>query len=938
MNVMNRPLFRASGGGAEKFPDLSGDGRVTQKDVLIGRGVIQRQEGGAMGPAQMPAEPPLDPLAEDILSARQQGEKVGLDYLADTMEGIDLAANTEELINSIRGNDAPLEQRVAELATYVGEQDALQTPESVLTMVQPTIMLTEEGALDSGVGGLIQQVIGETDMNDEMGQGVGALMAQGQPEPVQQFNQGGAVKKFAPGGEAYNEPLVTQMRSGAEDITSILTAFPSLAERNPEFAAALQSDALRPRAPVTAEQEAARFQGLMEQAYDVEGARAASDREAALDLARAGFAFASGRDPRTGENMAGRGFLAQLGSVGQQYAESATERLAREREKEQALRLSAVQQGIAAEQRDIDIREKEKSASRTNISAQLIKDAELQQQGAITAAGIQAQASNLAFQMGVDLFDKNENRQFLEEQQERAAQNTQDLAVLKQQLDEEILANNFVRQKELREIMQGYELDQISINFSNDLARKADEIARLKDKELAVRNLQGELDRMRDKQGQEHADYMQDKRQDFVGGQNSLDRDLQRELTDQELEFREKQFRLAEEKFALQKGLSPGTSDSWLFRHTGGWAGTASEARQIREVEQDMRKLQADAAKQGIDLRAFTRADQDIQNYLALADQHLQQEEMSLRKSNALSNAILAARAPKKFGTQAEQYQLLGDNNAIKMYERGMDVPGFDLALTNIFGTTTFDEQGRKMPARRLPPALRAAVIKREEAGIAVPSLPGFANGGEVDMGAGQGLLDPVTGYRFAPGTFTQEPQQIPRTYEPMISRDVEDITLATGSQEYISNILGTAGNTVANVLFGDDLGLAGDIKEAKKAVETLGTVATTTLMAAIPGKDNVELQRMLKNLQVPADSLSLQDEEALDYFNLARNTMALGIQNQEDLLENANLTRKEITKVQTDLAQMNSIQAEYDNIIKSYETKLKPSQQVFDELDKFFN
>ena len=65
---------------------------------------------------------------------------------------------------------------------------------------------------------------------------------------------------------------------------------------------------------------------------------------------------------------------------------------------------------------------------------------------------------------------------------------------------------------------------------------------------------------------------------------------------------------------------------------------------------------------------------------------------------------------------------------------------------------------------------------------------------------------------------------------------------------------------------------------------------------------------------------------------------MALGIQNQEDLLENANLTRKEITKVQTDLAQMNSIQAEYDNIIKAYETKLKPSQQVFDELDKFFN
>ena len=47
MNVMNRPLFRALGGGAEKFPDLSGDGRVTQKDILIGRGVIEKQEGCA---------------------------------------------------------------------------------------------------------------------------------------------------------------------------------------------------------------------------------------------------------------------------------------------------------------------------------------------------------------------------------------------------------------------------------------------------------------------------------------------------------------------------------------------------------------------------------------------------------------------------------------------------------------------------------------------------------------------------------------------------------------------------------------------------------------------------------------------------------------------------------------------------------------------------
>ena len=30
---------------AKKFPDLSGDGKVTQKDILMGRGVINAKKG-----------------------------------------------------------------------------------------------------------------------------------------------------------------------------------------------------------------------------------------------------------------------------------------------------------------------------------------------------------------------------------------------------------------------------------------------------------------------------------------------------------------------------------------------------------------------------------------------------------------------------------------------------------------------------------------------------------------------------------------------------------------------------------------------------------------------------------------------------------------------------------------------------------------------------
>ena len=37
------------GGSAKKFPDLSGDGKVTMKDILMGRGVIKKSKGGLAG-------------------------------------------------------------------------------------------------------------------------------------------------------------------------------------------------------------------------------------------------------------------------------------------------------------------------------------------------------------------------------------------------------------------------------------------------------------------------------------------------------------------------------------------------------------------------------------------------------------------------------------------------------------------------------------------------------------------------------------------------------------------------------------------------------------------------------------------------------------------------------------------------------------------------
>ncbi|MDP6175515.1 MAG: hypothetical protein QGF09_15210, partial [Rhodospirillales bacterium] len=85
---------------------------------------------------------------------------MGQQMVTNMMEGLDSAQDFEEVINAIRGDDRPISDRYAELGEIVGEEDASETPESVLALVQPAIMMTEEGAMDSGIGNLMQELAG----------------------------------------------------------------------------------------------------------------------------------------------------------------------------------------------------------------------------------------------------------------------------------------------------------------------------------------------------------------------------------------------------------------------------------------------------------------------------------------------------------------------------------------------------------------------------------------------------------------------------------------------------------------------------------------------------------------------------------------------------------------------------------------------------------
>ena len=322
MNTLQRPLFRNKGGAA--FPDLSGDGKITQKDILIGRGVIQRQEGGPAGPMMAPqatAQGPDPRMLQQVEQVQQQnemiGEQAGADYVAESLRAMDDAEDFEEFINSIRGNAKPINARRDELASYVGRADADQTPESVLALVQPTFMLTEEGAIDSGIGELLRNIaggvnmMGESGMPTEMGEGIGGLMMAGQPEPEPvRMQTGGDPAAFfeALQGQYPVSDLGALVKSNKELFEEFLTDPDQLS--NDEF-------------------------------------------QRALALAQAGFQIAGGVGPG-GENIAGRPLLSQVATVAGGFLETEAERMAKRRARERQMEMLALQSAMTQRQGQVD--------------------------------------------------------------------------------------------------------------------------------------------------------------------------------------------------------------------------------------------------------------------------------------------------------------------------------------------------------------------------------------------------------------------------------------------------------------------------------------------------------------------------------------------------------------------------------------------------------
>jgi len=243
--TIGAPVGMAAGGAA--FPDLTGDGQVTQADILKGRGV-QMQMGGepmmaeqaAMMQAQMPQAPmPQDPSMDGALA---EATKMGINpsdvegLLGQVSEGVgnlDDAEDFEQVINSMRGDEASISERYGELAELVGEEDAKATPESVLTLVQPIVQIAQ---IDQGIGGLAQEEM-QAPVEGNMAGGIMSTVNMGEevPAPVN-FNQGGPVVAMAPGGAVPNNLLGGELGNFYRDRQALYqTVGGSDAERQSEF-------------------------------------------------------------------------------------------------------------------------------------------------------------------------------------------------------------------------------------------------------------------------------------------------------------------------------------------------------------------------------------------------------------------------------------------------------------------------------------------------------------------------------------------------------------------------------------------------------------------------------------------------------------------------------------------------------------------------------
>jgi len=167
-NIYNRRMFRMANGGM--MPPIAAG--PPMPPPMPPQGGLPPELAAMMGAGG--GQPPIsDPsqLPPEVLQAANQEMTAATDEMmlegmqqaageeaAQSMATLDAATDITGIINAVWDDNRTLDEYRTDLAAVVGAEDAAQTPDSVLALVQPTLQLAQ---LDQGIGALMQEELAE---------------------------------------------------------------------------------------------------------------------------------------------------------------------------------------------------------------------------------------------------------------------------------------------------------------------------------------------------------------------------------------------------------------------------------------------------------------------------------------------------------------------------------------------------------------------------------------------------------------------------------------------------------------------------------------------------------------------------------------------------------------------------------------------------------
>ena len=859
MNTLQRPLFRQAGGPAEMMP---------------------------AGVAALPQADPVGMIAAVEQGTAQDMEKVGQEYVQGVSQGLDDAESFKEVIDSLRGNAMPLEERYLELSEYVGEDDAEKTPESVLAMVQPVIMMTEEGNVDSGIGELMQKLAGEIDMVTEagaptqMGQGLGGLMAANQEVPVQKFANGGIVQHFANGAGVNSNPFMSPFGIGSINLQGF----------DPRFS--IGPGELR------ASQE--KRLPMYREALGVGDQKDMTKSQIMFDIAQAGLNFAGGIDPRTGQPMTKRAMGSQLAAAASGLPQQIGERVAAGRQLEQQANVAALQAAEA-----------EEAAKRANAAKM--------SEGALRG-----------------FFDLTGTEMTLDAAMERTDKT---LAADRENLETRLASTESIFDKGQAQELKIFREDaknnfkEIDVRFKN-----AKEMTRIdqanREKILEIQN---ELTREITASNQTHEKYLQNNRQGWQSGENALDRGQKQQIID-----------LNREQYEDYKLRQPDTAPVGLLDALfdenisfGDYIRGKSKQEKLNDLAFTNEFLKSNLAQTSFNNSENQRAIDNYMNNVRLGlDAYQVQSRENLaylgmfadQQAQALAND---ANRRGMFGSARHQMATISDPIILQAYAEGASLPYVDNIFSQMFSPRQNAQGEYVVP--NIPSMLLDVGQQRRDKGMVsfLDGLQGYAKGGEIkhmaNGGDPQGLFNPLTQTYFTP-----KQKEQPITFDEPIISDLEglDITKGTGSDAFMKQAV----NKVATAIFMENAPFE-ETEEAVRTLDSFTQIALTRALGSLAGRENKELQERLAKLQVPAAQFFYNDSEALAQFKASSRVMDFAIREQQSVMQGPGLTRTERNKAKKDLASLKSIRSEYDNLANAYSRKLGGDTEVVSkQLDQFFN